>query len=108
MHNDKDFQRNFTLKWGVEDNCYKDKIWMSFLRKMYGDQDQNQKISLVIMKDKMLYQLIGTQTSKTVEDNCYKDKIWMPFLSKVYGDRDQNQKISLVIMKGMQDVVPAY
>ena len=72
---------------------------MSFLRKVYGDRDQNQKISLVIMKDKMLYQLIGAQSSKTVDNNCYKDKIWMPFLSKVYGDREQNQKISLVIMK---------
>ena len=32
---------------------------MPFLTKVYGDLDQNQKISLLIMKDKMLCQIIS-------------------------------------------------
>ena len=32
---------------------------MPFLTKVYGDLDQNQKISVLIMKDKMLCQIIS-------------------------------------------------
>lgn len=82
VHNDKDFQRNFTLKWSVEDNCYKDKRTsnlMPFLSKVYGDRDQNQKISLVIMKDKMLCQLISDQSSKNyVQRLHYLSKLFLP------------------------------
>ena len=44
---------------------------MPFLSKVYGDRGQNQKISLVIMKDKMLCQLINAQSSKNYVQMLY-------------------------------------
>lgn len=46
---------------------------MPFFSKMYGDRGQNQKISLVIMKDKMLCQLINinAQSSKNYVQRLY-------------------------------------
>ena len=65
MQNDKNLKTNFNLKWGVEGNCHiviktkEIQNLMPFLTKVYGDLDQNQKISLLIMKDKMLCQIIS-------------------------------------------------
>ena len=44
---------------------------MPFLSKVYGERDQNWKISLLIMKDKMLYHLISAQTSKKYVQSFY-------------------------------------
>lgn len=74
MQNDKDFKRNFTLKRGIQTIVIKTKELqnlMPFLNKVYGDRDQNQKISLVISKDKMLCQRICAPSSKNYVQRLY-------------------------------------